>query len=97
MFGFKIRRQYGIENFILDFYCPKLKLAIEIDGDVHHFKEKQILDSKKNDLLKTEGIELVRLNNNDFEEDYESVVLHLEDIFKKRARKQNFTLNEKPQ
>lgn len=97
MFGFKIRRQYGIENFILDFYCPKLKLAIEIDGDVHHFREKQILDSKKNDLLKSEGIELVRLNNNDLEEDYESVVLYLEDIFKKIAREQNVSFNEKPQ
>ena len=30
--GYKFRRQYGIENYIVDFYCPKLKLVIEIDG-----------------------------------------------------------------
>lgn len=94
MLGFKVRRQYGIENFILDFYCPKLKLAIETDGDVHHFRKKQILDSKKNDLLKSEGIKLVRLNNFDLEDDYESMVLYLEDIFKGRARELNDTYDE---
>jgi len=96
MFGFKVRRQYGIKNFILDFYCPKLKLAIEIDGDVHHYRKKQILDSKKHDLLKSAGMKLVRLNNYDLEEDYESVVLYLEDIFKNRARELNISIRESP-
>ena len=96
MYGFKVRRQYGIENFILDFYCPRLKLAIEIDGDVHHFRKKHILDSKKDDLLKNKGIKLVRLNNYDFEDDYESMVLYLEDNFKSRAKELNVSFNENP-
>jgi len=33
--GLKFRRQYGINNYVVDFYCPEQKLAIEIDGDVH--------------------------------------------------------------
>ena len=33
--GHKFRRQYSIGKFVLDFYCPKLRLAIEVDGDSH--------------------------------------------------------------
>jgi very-short-patch-repair endonuclease len=85
MHGFKVRRQYGIDNFVIDFYCPELKLAIEVDGDVHYFRNKLLTDSRKNDLLKSEGIKLTRLNNYDLEDDYKSMVLYLEDLFKERA------------
>ncbi len=33
--GFKFRRQYGVGSYVLDFYCPEVKLAIEIDGNSH--------------------------------------------------------------
>jgi very-short-patch-repair endonuclease len=33
--GFKFRRQHPIGNFIVDFYCPQLKLIIEVDGSIH--------------------------------------------------------------
>jgi len=36
--GYKFRRQYSIERFVIDFYCPQLKLAIEVDGDSHFCK-----------------------------------------------------------
>jgi very-short-patch-repair endonuclease len=44
--GFKFRRQYSVDNFIIDFYCPALKFGIEVDGD-SHFTEKTILSDKK--------------------------------------------------
>ena len=34
--GYKFRRQSGVEHFVLDFYGPELKLAVEIDGDSHY-------------------------------------------------------------
>jgi very-short-patch-repair endonuclease len=34
MLGYKFRRQYSVEQYIIDFYCPELKLAIEIDVNV---------------------------------------------------------------
>jgi very-short-patch-repair endonuclease len=34
--GYKFRRQYSVEYFMIDFYCPELKLAIEVDGDSHY-------------------------------------------------------------
>jgi very-short-patch-repair endonuclease len=94
MYGFKVRRQYGIENYIVDFYYPALKLAIEINGDVHFFDEKVKKDKEKNDCLKAEGIKVIRIENLDFEEDYESVLLHLEDLFRDRAKEFNIELNE---
>lgn len=92
MFGFKVRRQYGIENYVIDFYCPELKLAIEVDGDVHYFKDKMDSDARKNQRLADEGIKLIRLKNEDLEDDYESIVVYLEDIFKDRAQKLNRVL-----
>ena len=94
MFGFKVRRQYGIDNFVIDFYCPELKLAIELDGDVHYFQKKAETDFRKEILLAEEGIELIRLKNENLEEDYESVVIYLEDIFKKRAAELNKLLKD---
>ena len=35
MHGLKFRRQFSVDQYVLDFYCPKLKLAIEVDGDSH--------------------------------------------------------------
>lgn len=94
MFGFKVRRQYGIKNYILDFYCPALKLAIEVDGEVHYFNTKAQRDRDKESCLKEHGIKLIRHKNQDFEEDFESVNLYLEDQFKNRAKEYKLDLSE---
>ncbi len=49
LFGYKFRRQYGINRYVVDFYCPILKLAIEIDGD------SRFIDYHPNPLLTKEG------------------------------------------
>lgn len=85
MFGFKVRRQFGIGNFIIDFYCPELKLAIEIDGEVHHFTDKIKADEAKNEYVNELGIKMIRIQNSDFDEDYETVLRHLEDLLIERA------------
>lgn len=40
--GYRFRRQYGIGNYIVDFYCPTKKLVVEIDGS-QHFENKTIM------------------------------------------------------
>jgi very-short-patch-repair endonuclease len=42
--GCKFRRQYSIDRFVIDFYAPELKLAIEIDGDSHFQDGAQVYD-----------------------------------------------------
>ncbi|MEM7065145.1 MAG: DUF559 domain-containing protein [Cyanobacteria bacterium P01_B01_bin.77] len=37
--GAKFRRQYGIDRFVVDFYCPGIRLAIEVDGPTHQASE----------------------------------------------------------
>ncbi len=56
-------RQYSIDNFIIDFYCPKLKLAVEIDGDIHEQGEQIKYDLERQDYLENFGITFVRIKN----------------------------------
>lgn len=89
MYGFKVRRQYGFDNYVVDFYCPELKLAVEVDGDVHYYKEKMIKDGKKDQILKREDIKVVRIEVMDLKEDYESMIVYLEGVFRDRAHELN--------
>jgi very-short-patch-repair endonuclease len=57
--GYKFSRQIAILNYIVDFYCPELKLAIEVDGESHGSKGEY--DSQREaDLLKT-GVQVLRI------------------------------------
>ena len=62
--GTRFRRQSSIENYILDFYCPELRLCIELDG-APHFTEERILQDKcrTKDLLETHKIQTIRFEN----------------------------------
>ena len=44
--GYRFRRQYGIGNYIVDFYCPELRLIIEVDGIGHITPEETLKDNK---------------------------------------------------
>jgi radical SAM superfamily enzyme YgiQ (UPF0313 family)/very-short-patch-repair endonuclease len=74
--GIKFRRQHPVSNYILDFYCDSLKLAIELDGSQH--AENVSYDEKRSAELHKLGIETLRFWNNDVLANTESV---LEAIF----------------
>ncbi|MEI6426037.1 MAG: DUF559 domain-containing protein [Candidatus Absconditabacteria bacterium] len=59
--GYKFIRQKRIKGFILDFYCSKLLLCIEIDGSSHN--NKQEYDKQRTDILQKQGIITVRYTN----------------------------------
>jgi len=60
--NFKFTRQKPIGNFIVDFYCAKFKLAIEVDGDIH--KLQKIRDAERDDFLQEKfGLRILRYNN----------------------------------
>lgn len=56
--GYKFRRQFPIDNFILDFYCIKRKIAIELDGGQH--KNHRIYDKWRSARLAEKGITILR-------------------------------------
>jgi len=59
--GFRFLRQKPIHRFIVDFYCVKLSLAIEIDGESHH--QKKETDNERDKFLKQIGIRTIRFTN----------------------------------
>jgi len=64
-FKFRVLRQRPIDNFIVDFYCPKLKLVIEIDGAAHFKDEGKALDKERTEILKAYGLRVVRFSDHD--------------------------------
>ena len=60
----KFRRQFSIGNYILDFYCPELKLCIELDGDYHYNSQKHEMDKNRDSRLYEElSIKTLRFEN----------------------------------
>ena len=59
--GIKFRRQHPIGDYHLDFYVATLKLAIEIDGIAHDMGDRPERDAMRDDFLRNEGIEVVRV------------------------------------
>ena len=83
LLGFRFYRQKPILDYILDFFCPKLKLGIEIDGESHD--EQVGYDKKRTSNLNKIGIKLIRYSNADVMCNLEGVYLDLEKQVKERA------------
>ncbi len=60
---YDFHRQKPIDRFIVDFYCPKMRLAIEIDGDSHFMKEER--DAERQQRLEELGVHLLRFDDLD--------------------------------
>jgi very-short-patch-repair endonuclease len=61
--GLKFRRQHRIGMYIVDFYCPKYKLAIELDGNYHFEETQMIRDEERDKFLSEVGIKVIRIEN----------------------------------
>lgn len=57
----RFRRQHPIGRYILDFYCPSAKLAIEVDGAAHDFGDRPQRDEARTGWLKDHGIKILRI------------------------------------
>ena len=61
--GRKFRRQHSIGNYILDFYCPAERLAVELDGQVHKSERAELYDHERKLFLNYYGILVLRFEN----------------------------------
>jgi len=75
--GHKFRRQYSVKNYVLDFYCPKQKLAIEIDGDSHFTDGAEEYDRERQTVIESYGITFLRFTNAEVSENIEGVVMRI--------------------
>ena len=71
--GHKFFRQFGIGPYIVDFYCPILKIVIEIDGGQHYFEEEVKYDNRRTEFMKEAGIRVLRFSNLDVLKNLEGV------------------------
>jgi very-short-patch-repair endonuclease len=74
LFGLKFFRQFGVGPFTIDFYCPALHLAIEIDGGQHAENQHKIYDQRRTDFLKQKDITVIRFWDNEVLNNIEGVL-----------------------
>jgi very-short-patch-repair endonuclease len=70
----QLYRQKIIGNYIVDFYCPKAKLVIEIDGGQHYSEEGRAKDGIRDDYLKGLGLKVMRVSDRDVFENSDGVI-----------------------
>jgi tryptophan synthase alpha chain len=77
----KFRRQHPFDNYILDFYNHKMKLVIEVDGEVHNEPEVAAYDKVRSNNLYENGLTILRFTNSEVETDLKPVLRKIEDWF----------------
>ncbi|MBR4989368.1 MAG: endonuclease domain-containing protein [Bacteroidaceae bacterium] len=68
------RRQYSVDKYILDFYCPIYKLCIELDGQEHYTMQGDKKDYDRDEFLKSKDITIIRFENREIWENIEMVL-----------------------
>ena len=72
--GLKFRRQHPVNIYIADFYCHKFKLIIELDGDYHNQEEQKQKDEVRTEVLRLNGLKIIRFKNEEVEQDINQVL-----------------------
>ncbi|MDZ7718566.1 MAG: endonuclease domain-containing protein [Balneolaceae bacterium] len=76
----KFRRQHPILEFIADFYCHKLKLIVEVDGEYHEEDDATYYDSERTKELKRYGYSVVRFSNERILKNIDEVLVELKEL-----------------
>jgi very-short-patch-repair endonuclease len=76
--GLQFRRQHPINRFIADFYCPKIKLVVEVDGSIHDLPEHQDYDIGRSEILDDFGITVIRFSNEQIINEIENTIIEIE-------------------
>ena len=80
----KFYRQKPIDEFIVDFYCCEAKLVIEIDGGQHYIESCAIKDEKRTEILKSLGLEVIRVSNLDIHNNFGGVCEMIDGVLGER-------------
>lgn len=75
--GYKFRRQHGIDDYVVDFYCSKVKLAIEVDGPSHFLGKHEEKEKERQENIESLGIRILRFNNQDIYKNMEGVIARI--------------------
>lgn len=79
--GYKIRRQYSIGPYVVDFYCSAKKIVIEVDGGVHATDTAIEYDKEREAFIKSFGIKIIRFSNEEVKGNLNEVIKTIEVSF----------------
>ncbi len=81
--GYCFRRQHPTSNYIVDFYCFKLNLVIEVDGNIHLDKTVKMEDKNKEESLNSYGLIVIRFTNEEVIKNLDGVILSIHSVISK--------------
>src|SRR5688572_3054368 len=81
--GYKFRRQHPVGEYVLDFFCAKCQLAVELDGDSH--SERAERDDVRTGELEAKGLSVIRFENPEVFDSLEGVLLKILDECERRT------------
>ena len=82
----RFQRQKPIENYIVDFYCHRAGLVIELDGSQHYEPDEQKYDAHRTEALEKHGLQVLRYSNLDIDRHFREVCEQIDDTVKQRIR-----------
>lgn len=74
----RFQRQKVIDNYIVDFYCAKAHLVIELDGGGHYTEEQQEYDNKRTKILEKYGLKVIRICNIEIDNNFYNVCEYID-------------------
>jgi very-short-patch-repair endonuclease len=89
LLGCKVRRQYGVGPYVIDFYSPEIKLGIELDGDTHFQEGRPEYDQRRQSFIESFGIRVIRFWNGEVFDNLDGVMGAIErEVLERRAERQ---------
>jgi len=80
----RFQRQKVIDGFIVDFYCYKAKLIIELDGNQHYTENGIAYDEERSNILGNYGLSILRFTNLEVDNNFYGVCMMIDEVVKKR-------------
>ena len=85
----QFRRQHPIGQYIVDFYCAKAKLVIELDGSQHYDAQGMEYDNVRTEFLESRGLKVIRFSNADIHLQFRNVCMAIDLVVKSRSNERD--------
>lgn len=72
--GYQFYRQKIIGNYIVDFFCPRANVVIEVDGSQHYSEEGENRDKRRDNYLRGNGLKVLRFSDREVFENLDGVI-----------------------
>jgi len=75
--GMRFRHEHPAGPYVLDFFCPRFKLAVEVDGEAHEYGDRPQRDEARDGWLLTQGVRTLRIPAQEVLSNLEGVIQHI--------------------